>query len=252
VIKILNKLSMLRFLFFIHLVFLLDNNVSGPPATDSTKHYTLFISPRLNSAGYFPFTGALLNHNVNFDLTVGFEKNNFGFLLFQSFDLQDNKSYINYFQPAVFKKFPIGKSLKIGVYAGYLFSQTNSFSDKGESDYFGALSQHWDIDKKLRLENTILFGELIVQPKLINRLQLIYKLKKIKINFYLHERALFEVKDFSTSAAISIDLPKLRIADKLTAQATITYQHYITKHIPAFALKEGLLFSLAFPIDISK
>ena len=242
----------MRFLLTISLLFSMCTNSNGQSKIDSVKPYTLIISPRLNSSGYFPFTGALLNHNANFDFTVALEKNNFGFFLFQSFDLQDNKSYINYFQPAVFKKFPVGKKLKLGVYAGYLFSQTNSFSDKGESDYFGALSQHWDINKKLRLENTMLFGELVIQPKLINRLQLIYKLKKVKFNFYLHERALFEVKDFSTSGAISIDLPKLKIADKLSAQATITYQSYLTKHRPGYALKDGFLFSLAFPIDISK
>lgn len=224
----------------------------GQTKDDSVNHYTLIFSPRLNSAGYFPFTGALLNHNTNFDFTVAFEKNNYGFFLFQSFDLEDKRSYINYFQPAVLKKITVGKSLKIGVYAGYLFSQTNSFCDKGESDYFGALSQHWDVNKTLRLENTMLFGDLTLQPKLVNRLMLIYKIRKIKLDFYLHERALFQVKDLSTSAAIAVELPELKIADKLSAQVTITYQRYLTKHRPEYALKDGFLFSLAFPINISK
>jgi hypothetical protein len=242
----------MRLLLICGLLFLSVLNAEGQTKTGSTRPYTLVILPRINAAGYFPFTGALLNHNANFDFTVGFEKNNYGFFLFQSFDLQDNKSYINYFQPAAFKKFPVGNNLKIGVYFGYLFSQTNSFSDKGESDYFGALSQHWDISKKLRLENTMLFGDLTIQPKLINRLLLIYKVKKISLDFFLHERAVFETKDLSTSAAIAIDLPKFKIADKLSAQATVTYQRYLTKARPGYALRDGFLFSLAFPIDLSK
>jgi hypothetical protein len=242
----------MRFLLMISLLFSIAVNSQGQTKTDSVKRYTLIISPRLNSAGYFPFTGAVLNHNANFDFTVAFEKNGYGFFLFQSFDLVDNASYINYFQPAAFKKFPVGNNLKIGVYFGYLFSQTNSFSDKGESDYFAALSQHWDINKKLRLENTMLFGDLTIQPKLINRLLLIYRVKKITLNFYLHERVIFETNDYSTSAAIGLDLPKLRIADKLSAQPGITYQHYLTKNKPGYALNDGLLLSLAFPIDLSK
>ena len=242
----------MRLLCIISLLFSIAINAQGQAKADSVNPYTLIFSPRLNSAGYFLFTGALLNHNANFDLTVAFEKNNYGFFLFQSFDLEDKRSYINYFQPAVFKKFSLGKSLKIGVYAGYLFSQTHSFSDKGESDYFGALSQHWDVNKRIRVENTMLFGDLTLQPKLVNRLMVIYKVRKIKLDLYLHERALFQVKDLSTSAAMAVELPMLKIADKLSVQATITYQRYLTKHRPEYALKDGILFSLAFPIDISK
>jgi len=242
----------MRTLLSISLLFSMTINSQAQTKNDSAQPYTLIISPRLNSAGYFPFTGALLNHHANFDFTVAFEKNNYGFFLFQSFDLVDNKSYINYFQPAAFKKFPVGRSLTLGVYFGYLFSQTNSFKDKGESDYFGALSQHWDINKKLRLENTMLFGDLKLQPKLINRLLLLYKVKKFRFDFYLHQRAVFGTKDLTASTAIGINLPTLKIADKLSAQATITYQSYLTKARPGYALKDGFLFSLTFPIDLSK
>jgi len=243
---------MMRSLLTISLLFSIAINSQGQTKTDSAKLYTLTISPRLNSAGYFPFTGALLNHHANFDFTVAFEKNNYGFFLFQSFDLVDNKSYINYFQPAAFKKFPLSSSLTLGVYFGYLFSQTNSFKDKGESDYFGALSQHWDINKKLRLENTMLFGDLTIQPKLINRLLLLYTVKKFRFDFCLHQRVVFDTKDLTASAAIAVNLPKLKITDRFSVQPTITYQSYLTKARPGYALKDGFLFSLTFPIDLSK
>src|SRR5882762_986237 len=64
-------------------------------ATEDRKPYMLSIVPRFNSSGYFPFTGAILNHNVNFDLNVVFQKNGYGVLAFKSSDLQDKKSDIN-------------------------------------------------------------------------------------------------------------------------------------------------------------
>lgn len=244
---------MRRFLILLSLLFSITDHPQAQSRPDSArKPYTLIISPRINSAGYFPFTGAMLNHNANFDFTVVFQKNNYGFVLFQSFDLQDKNSYVNYFQPCVFKKIPAGKRVTLGVYFGYLFSQTKGFSDKGESDYFGALTQHWDINQKLRLENTMLFGDLTIQAKLINRLLLLYTVKQFRFDFYLHERVVFETKNLSTSAAVAINFPKLNLAEKLSAQATVTYQHYLSQARPGFALNDGFLFSLAFPIDLSK
>jgi hypothetical protein len=241
-----------RSLFTLYLLVVIGMQSSAQLKTDSAKPYTLIISPRINSAGYFPFTGAVLNHNVNFDFTVVFEKADRGFVLFQSFDLQNKNSPINYFQPCLFEKFPLGASLSFGVYFGYLFSQMYSFSDKAESDYFGALTQNWAISKKMRLENTMLFGNLTTQMNLVNRLELLYTLDKFSVDFYLHERVVLETKDLSTSGAIAVNLPRVKLADKLFALATLTYNNYLSKNRPSYALENGFFFSLAFPIDLSK
>lgn len=243
---------MRRSLFTLPLLLVIGMHSKAQIRTDSARPYTLIILPRVNSAGYFPFTGAVLNHNVNFDFTVDLEKANRGFILFQSFDLQNKNSPINYFQPCVFEKFPVGASLSIGVYFGYLFSQMYGFSDKGESDYFGALTQNWTISKKLRLENTMLFGNLTTQMNLVNRMELLYTLDKFSVDFYLHERVVFETKDLSTSGAIAVNLPRVKLADKLFALATLTYNNYLSKNRPSYALENGFFFSLAFPIDLSK
>jgi hypothetical protein len=243
---------MTRSLFTLHLLLVLGMQSKAQIKTDSAKPYVLIITPRINSAGYFPFTGAVLNNNVNFDFTVDFEKANRGFILFQSFDLQNKNSPINYFQPCVFEKFPVGASLTFGVYFGYLFSQMYGFSDKGESDYFGALTENWTISKKLRLENTMLFGNLTTQMNLVNRLELLYTLDKFSIDLYLHERLVFETRDLSTSGAIAINLPRVKLADKLVALATLTYNNYLSKNRPSYALENGFFFSLAFPIDLGK
>jgi hypothetical protein len=242
----------MRVFVTIGLLLLFFSDSRAQSKSDPGTPYSLIISPRINSAGYFPFTGALLNHNANFDFTVAFQKSNYGFVLFQSFDLQDKNSEINYFQPVVFRKFNAGSSLTLGFYFGYLFSQTYSFSDKGESDYFGALTQEWEISKSLRLENTMLFGNLTSQLNLVDRAVLLYTLNKFRVDLYLHERVVFETKDLSTSAAFAVDLPRLKLADKLFVRGTLTYNSYLSKNRPDYALKNGFFFSLAFPIDLSK
>jgi hypothetical protein len=243
---------MTRSLLLLNLFLAFSRHLVAQIKADSVRPYTLVISPRINSAGYFPFTGAVLNHNVNFDFTVDFEKANRGFILFQSFDLQNKNSPINYFQPCVFEKFPVGASLSFAVYFGYLFSQMYSFSDKGESDYFGALTQNCTLSKKLRVENTMLFGNLTTQTNLVNRLELLYTLDKFSVDFYLHERVVFETKDLSTSGAIAVNLPRVKLAAKLFALATLTYNNYLSKNKPSYALENGFFLSLAFPVDLSK
>ncbi len=243
---------MTRSLLLLHVFLGFSWHLVPQVKADSVRPYTLVISPRINSEGYFPFTGAVLNHNVNFDFTVVFEKANRGFILFQSFDLQNKNSPINYFQPCAFEKFPVGTSLSFGVYLGYLFSQMYSFSDKGQSDYFGALTQNCTLSKKLRVENTMLFGNLTTQLNLVNRLELLYTLDKFSIDVYLHERVIFETKDLSTSGAVAVNLPRVKLADKLFAVATLTYNNYLSKNRPSYALENGFFLSLAFPIDLSK
>jgi hypothetical protein len=42
------------------------------------------------------------------------------------------------------------------------------------------------------------------------------------------------------------------LADKLVALATLTYNNYLSKNRPSYALENGFFFSLAFPIDLGK
>src|SRR6478736_9479617 len=111
-----------RFLLNISLCLFISMNVHGQ-AKDSTRYSSLFVNPRLNSAGYFPFTGALLNHNTNFDVNIVYQNKWFGYLLFKSVDLEEKESPINYLQTALFKNISINKKVSLRAFFGYLFAQ---------------------------------------------------------------------------------------------------------------------------------
>jgi hypothetical protein len=215
-----------------------------------SKKYDLIITPRFNSAGHFPFTGALLNKNLNFDFNIYYERNKYGFFIFQSFDLEDRHSYVNYLQPGVFRKFNVSPTVQFGLYFGYIFSQTTGFRD-GDSDYYTALTTSWDITEKIRLENTALFFDLTIQSKMANRLLLKYTLKNFRFDAYMWNRIILEDGNHSVSGSLAVNFPLIHLSDRVGIQTTASYQGYITENKPVWARRSGLLFSVAFPITLN-
>ena len=217
-------------------------------ARDTTRHTVLVISPRLNSTGHFPFTGALINHHLNADINIFYDRHPVGFFLFKSQDLQE-KSIVNYLQPGVFATVKLSSQLKVRGFFGYLLSQAEGFRDD-DSDYYTAATVYWDIAPGFRLENTALFYDLTLGTKLAERLLLSYQKKKYKLDLYVWHRMVLDEGNHSTSAMLAFTFPQIKISDKTTLLLTSSYQSYLTTNRPGFALKNGFLFSLAMPITV--
>lgn len=219
------------------------------PEEDSTQRRTLTVTPRLNSAGHFPFTGALLNRNANADLTIFYQRRKNGVFIFQSVDLEDRRSYVNYLQPGVFRKFELGKTLQLGLFAGYVFSQTEWFSDE-YSDFFAAPVVYWAIRPHLRLESTSLFFDMRQSLKLANRFLVSYSVAGFRLDGYLWHRVVFDTNVHALSASLALLLPKAPITSKVWLQSSISFFGYLTRARPEFARKNGLLFSVSIPMDL--
>jgi hypothetical protein len=217
---------------------------------DTTAIQPVFIiTPRFNSAGHFPFTGALINKNVIFDLNVFFEYKNYGFFIFKSWDLEDRHSIANYLQPGVFRRFALSDKFFVRIFFGYVFSQTSGFRD-AESDYYTAAVGYWTINDYLKLENTALFFDLRQSAKLANRLLLTWQIKSFKIDFYLWQRYVFEDGTHPTSGSVAVNFPRINLSGSLAIQTTFSYQGYLTGSKPGFARRDGFLFLIAFPINV--
>lgn len=220
-------------------------------AQDSTKtKSTLQILPRLHSGGYFPFTGALLNHNPVVDVNIFYEKKALGFFIFQSLDLKDRHSYANYFQPGVFATLKLHPTFKVRGFFGYIFSQTQGFRDKNDSDYYAATSLYWDPAEHLSIQNTLLFFDYNIQRKLANRLLISCSYPRFKVDFFLWDRIVLEQKVHAVSASLAITFPIIKVGEKTKIQITSAYMRYLTSYKPSFALDDGFLFTLAVPIDV--
>ncbi len=223
----------------------------GESKKDSLAKSAFVITPRINSAGYFPFTGAYLNRHLNADLNVFYNRKAYGFFIFKSLDLEDPHSIVNYLQPGIFKNLNISTKFKARAFFGYVFSQTSGFKDN-DSDYYAAVSLYWDITKRIRLENTYLFFDLSTSEKLANRLFISYLLKDFKIEIYLWHRVVFEDSSSALSTSLAVNFPKIKLSEKLFIQNTLSYMGYLTEFKPNFAMRDGFLFSIAFPFTQNK
>lgn len=222
---------------------------SKKPKKDSINQRTFVITPRINSAGHFPFSGALLNKNANVDLNIFYERKRYGFFIFQSVDLEDKRSFVNYLQPGIFRRFRISESIQVRLFAGYVFSQTDGFRDK-DSDYFTAPVIYWTIRPNLKFESTSLFFDFNHSTKLANRILMTYTIKNFRFDFFLWHRAVFEQNTHSLSASLALYPPKAKIAGNLYVQTSISYIGYLTDTKPDFARRDGFLFSVAFPLSL--
>lgn len=237
-------------LAIIYVALLLTSNLAS--GQDPIREKPSFsVTPRFNSAGHFPFTGSLINNHLNFDVNVFFQYKGNGFFIFKSQDLKDPHSIINYLQPGVFKKFTLGPRVQLGTFFGYLFSQTDGFKDS-YSDYYTAAVLYWTISDNLKLENTALFFDLTQSAKLANRMLLSYKLREFKFDVYLWQRVDWINDLYTTSASFAVNLPKIKLTDAIYIQNTISYQGYLTQAKPDWAMRKGLLISVAFPITLSQ
>ena len=79
-----------------------------------------------------------------------------------------------------------------------------------------------------------------------------YQLKQFKFDLYVWQRVVFESNTYATSASLAINLPRIKLTDALYIQNTVSYQGYLTKEKPDWAMRNGLLVSVAFPITINK
>lgn len=218
-----------------------------PHKRDSIPEVTLVITPRINSTGHFPFTGSYVNRNFNADINIFYERKTLGFFLFKSQDLEDKQSIINYLQPGIFKKVEITSTLKLRFFVGYLFTQTAGFRDP-DSDYYAAVVAYWSPAREIRLEHTALFFDLRQDEKLANRFVFSYIENGFKFDAFVWHRLVFGDASPSTSASLSVNFPQIKLSGKVSIQSTVSYQGYLSRAKPGYAMRNGALFSISFPI----
>ena len=232
---------------FMFVAFCFKPAMAQQHKSDSIPEVTFVITPRLNSTGHFPFTGSYINKNLNADINIFFERKTLGFFLFKSQDLEDRHSIVNYLQPGIFKKVELSSSFKLRFFVGYLLSQTQGFRD-ADSDYYAAVVAYWSLSEKIRLEHTALFFDLSQNEKLANRFVVSYLEHGFKFDAFVWHRLILGDGSSSTSASLSVNFPPIKFSDRVSIQSTISYQGYLTRAKPEYAMRSGALFSVSVPI----
>ena len=215
-------------------------------AQSRTTAYEFTVRTRFHSLTYFPYSGAFLAKNFNFDVNVNFEVKSYGVFLFRSTDLEDSKSIANYLQPGVYKNFAITPNLKVGPYAGYVFSQTGVFKD-ADSDFWSAIIATWTPVPRVTIENTLIAFNLSAHTSAVNRLFVNYQVNGFRFDVFLWERVSWEPRNYSTSMSVGVNFPLVKLGEHFSIQNSISYQSYLTRNKPDFAMKQGVLFSVIVP-----
>ncbi len=206
------------------------------------------ITPRLHSIGFFPFTGAVLNHHPSADINVFYQRRQYGFFLYQSADLLDRHSFVNYLQPGIFRSFRLSRSVEARLFLSYICSQSEGWFDR-YSDYVVAPAFYWTVNPSLKLESTTLFFDLTQGAKVATRARATYDWRGFRFESFLWYRAVFSERGGALSGSIGVSLPRAELSKRVFLQATVSYMGYLTERKPSFAARDGLLFTLAMPME---
>jgi hypothetical protein len=239
------------FVLLLALIGLSPASACAQDKPDSVAGPTILLNPRIHSSGYFPFTGAILNRNPVFDVNLFYEKKAFGFFVFQSFDLADRHSYVNYLQPGVFATLRFHSQVRVRAFFGYIFSQAQSFRDP-DSDYYAALQLNWQLLPNFRLENTLLYYDYTTNKKVANRLLLEWAPWRIRISGFLWHRNVIEEGTSSVSGAVAVTFPIIRLSSRANVEVTATYMGYLTESKPDYALNDGAFVTVAVPMKLGR
>jgi hypothetical protein len=225
-----------------------QNKMTETPPKD------FILTSKIHSTGHFPYSGSLLNSHLNMDFNLYYNKNNNGFFVFKAVDLEDFASDVNYTQVGGFRQFHVSKKITLTPYVGYIFLQTKGFLDKG-SDVFVAFSPTYQTDK-WKIENTTLIQNVLdpnYASTMTNRLEIKYFMKPFNLSWFIwHNTAFIESPKQTLSTALIFQFPKVELGRNMPMQTSLMLQTYVSKYKPDYALAKGVVFSIAFPIDLGK
>jgi hypothetical protein len=248
----------LRFLFKRKVIGLLFSlwYVEGVAQESESKAdngpYSLVITPRLNSAGYFPYSGTCFNYHPNVELNVTAKYKEVGAFVSKYFDFVDLRSPFNYTTVGIFGSVRINSWLKVTPYAGYFFAQKYSFMDEG-SDLWAGLMIKLAITEYFWVENTSLISNLIHHPAgagLVNRLNAVLMIGKFRLDGYTFYTHSMNTSLHGVSASFAVTSPEWTLSQKVSLKAQASFLQQITDERPAGAFQRGFIMSLIVPIDI--
>ena len=216
--------------------------------------YSLEITPKLHSAGYFQYSGALFNYHPNIELNVTVNYKRLGAFITKYHDFVDSHSPVNYTTVGLYGSVQIGQRVKVTPYAGYFFSQKHSFMDKG-SDMWAGLVIRLTISKSIWIENTSLVSNLLhhmAAMALANRLNAALMIGKFRLDTYAWYSHSMHSPLNGISTGFAITSPEWALSHTVSMKVQVSFLQQVTHEWPAGAYERGLLASLIVPIKCSK
>lgn len=221
----------MKFYFTLILLAALTLNFSmaNALATDSVESvnqrtYSIRLTSRLHSYGYFSYGGRIVNGNPAFDLQFIYERKEWGFTLFKAVDLYSLHSANNFTMAMVYKNLAFGKRLKVTPYVGFLLEQMHSIADPG-SDAGAIVITSYKLTKTITADHTLILANLLIEPELmdnVNRLRLLYSRKHLDLTLLTwHNNSVIDKAAYGSIGA-SVFYSRIVVSNSLDLGAGIT------------------------------
>jgi hypothetical protein len=218
------------------------------------QSYSLEITPKLNSAGYFQYSGALFNYHPNIELNVTVNYRRLGAFITKYHDFVDSHSPVNYTTVGLYGSVQINQRVKVTPYTGYFFAQKHSFMDKA-SDLWAGLVIRLTISKSIWIENTTLVSNLLHHKSamaLANRLNATLMIRKFRLDTYAYYTHSMHTPLHGVSTSFAVTSPEWALSHTVSMKVQVSFLQQVTHEWPADAYERGLLASLIVPIKCSK
>lgn len=215
--------------------------------------YSLSLTTEFHSTGHLPYSGVYLNNHLNAEINLSWEHRQTGAFISKNIDFIDPRSPVNFSTIGVCHSFQLSKSLKVTPYAGCFLKQTRSWVDKG-SDLWAAVMIKVTINAWLFVENTILVGNLVLNPNnvsLANRLNVAASVGKFRLDAFTWYSHSFNSAPHFVSASVAVTSPDWVITPSLSMRLQIAMLQQVANERPENAMHRGALISLIIPLDLS-
>jgi hypothetical protein len=206
------------------------------------------LTIRMHSLGYFSYTGRIISDNPAADLHFNYERKNWGFLVFKAMDLYDHRTANNFTLALGYRNFHIGKRLVITPYAGAALEQCRQVADRG-SDVTFILTTTLKLNKKLSIDNSTLFSNLVLEPQTrdwVNRFRILYSRDHVDLTLLAwHNNKVFDTAGYF-SGGFNAAYSRIKVSDRMNLSTGLTglvmIQSSDQRSCPK---KNGLLFTVA-------
>lgn len=182
------------------------------------------VTARLHTKGMFTYGGRLGTDNPAFDVSIAYDRKNWGALLFKGVDLKDHHTFYNFSLLAIYRNFHITPKLTFTPYAGTFLEQAEAFADHG-SDAAAIMITSYKLDKRFTAEHMAMFSNLIVEPgemDWVNRFRLTYASRHMDVVSTLwYNTAVFDPASYWT-AGINVAYSRVRLSEELMMSLGVT------------------------------
>lgn len=221
--------------------------------TDSTglkqkKRSNLKLNTRLNSLGFFNFSGRLCSENPAFDFTLYYDRKSWGAMTFSATDIYDQRSDNNFVLSLVYTKVKIGGRLTVTPHSGVSFEDWGR--EKGDRHIIITALK---VNPRVQVDHTMLFANILARHnrEWVNRIRMLYSIDEhlALIVSTWHNNKVFDEAEYF-SCGLNATYNRIKISKQVTLNTGVTALVMAdTNDEEMFPKKNGIVFTIGAILD---